>query len=156
VTGKTTLPRNEIEIRPLAGSDFVDWARLWQSYLAFYQTALDPSVYRSTFARLVSGDAGEYRGFLALADGKPVGLAHYLFHRSTWQIPDICYLQDLYVDPAQRGTGLGRALIEAVYAAADAEGAPDVYWLTQEFNSTARRLYDRLAQVTPFLEYDRP
>ena len=77
------------------------------------------------------------------------GLAHYLFHRHGWRIENVCYLQDLYADPEVRGTGIGRALIEAVYAAADAAGAPSVYWLTQEFNATARRLYDRIGTLDP-------
>ena len=69
---------------------------------------------------------------------------HYIFHRHGWQIEDVCYLQDLYVAPEARGRGAGRPLIEAVYAAADAAGGPNVYWLTEETNATARRLYDRV------------
>jgi GNAT superfamily N-acetyltransferase len=84
-----------------------------------------------------------------------VGLAHYIFHRHGWQIADVTYLQDLYVTPDTRGTGAGRALIEAVYAAADTAGRPNVYWLTQEFNTTARRLYDRIGTATPFIKYKR-
>ena len=56
---------------------------------------------------------------------------------------------------AARGCGVGRSLIEAVYAAADARGADQVYWLTQEFNATARRLYDQVATATPFIKYRR-
>ena len=84
-----------------------------------------------------------------------VGLAHFLFHRHAWKQEEVCYLQDLYAAPEQRGTGVGWALIEAVYAEADARGAPTVYWLTQSFNETARRLYDRIGAVTPFIKYQR-
>ncbi|NNF92000.1 MAG: GNAT family N-acetyltransferase, partial [Boseongicola sp.] len=86
---------------------------------------------------------------------RPVGLAHYLFHRHGWSVADVCYLQDLYADPEVRGQGIGRALIEDVYAKADAAGAPSVYWLTQDFNTQARRLYDRIGEVTPFIKYKR-
>lgn len=88
-------------------------------------------------------------------DGKLVGLTHYLFHRHGWKVEDTCYLQDLYADPDVRGMGVGRALIEAVYAAADAAGAPSVYWLTQDFNHTARQLYDRIGTKSPFIKYTR-
>jgi len=88
--------------------------------------------------------------------GRLTGLVHFLFHRHAWKIEEVCYLQDLFVVPAARGTGLGRALIEAVYAAADAKGAPSVYWLTQDFNHTARRLYDSVGVLTPFIKYQRP
>ena len=142
-------------IRPIGPDDAEEWRRLWRAYLAFYETELPDSVYDSTFSRIVSGRAGEFRGVLALLDGKPVGLAHYLFHRTCWSVADTCYLQDLFADPDVRGQGIGRALIEAVYAAADAGGAASVYWLTQEFNTTARRLYDRIGVKTPFIKYKR-
>jgi len=143
-------------IRPIAATDQTEWRRLWRGYLTFYKTELPEAVSDCTFARITSGLPGEFRGFLAVLEGRPVGLAHYLFHRSSWSIADTCYLQDLFADPDVRGTGIGRALIEAVYAAADAHGAASVYWMTQEFNHTARRLYDRIGVKTPFIEYNRP
>jgi len=81
---------------------------------------------------------------------------HTIYHPHNWRREKVCYLQDLYVAPEMRGTGTGRALIEAVYAAADADGCPSVYWLTQDFNTTARQLYDRVAVLTPFIKYVRP
>ncbi|MEO0914369.1 MAG: GNAT family N-acetyltransferase, partial [Pseudomonadota bacterium] len=94
-------------------------------------------------------------GFLAEGPAGPIGLVHFITHRHGWSIEDVVYLQDLYVSPEARGTGAGRALIEAVYEAADAQGTPSVYWLTQDFNSDARKLYDRVADVTPFIKYQR-
>ncbi len=143
------------KIRPLRREDESDWRRLWTAYLAFYNTTLPEPVFASTFARLLGNDPRDFNGLIATVDGQTIGLTHYLFHRHGWKIEDTCYLQDLYVDPAARGTGLGRALIEAVYAAADAAGAPSVYWLTQDFNLDARKLYDRVAKVTPFIRYNR-
>lgn len=144
-----------IDIRPLTAADEAEWRRLWHDYLAFYETELPEAVYRSTFARMLAGGPGEYRGRLARVDGRPLGLVHFLFHRHGWKIEDTCYLQDLYVDPEARGTGLGRRLIEQVYTEADAAGTASVYWLTQDFNRTARQLYDRLATKTPFIVYRR-
>lgn len=142
-------------IRPIGPDDAPEWRRLWRAYLGFYRTELPDEVYAATFARLLSGRDGEFRGVLALVDETPVGLAHFLFHRTCWALADTCYLQDLFADPDHRGRGIGRALIEAVYAAADAEGTASVYWLTQETNTTARRLYDRIGVKTPFIEYNR-
>lgn len=144
-----------VTIRPLRAADRDDWARLWTGYLEFYKTSVPQAVYDSTFARMLGDDPRDFSCLIAEQDGRPVGLVHYLFHRHCWKIEDVCYLQDLYVDPAVRGTGAGRALIEAVYAAADANGTPAVYWLTQDFNTEARQLYDRIAQVTPFIRYNR-
>lgn len=144
-----------LAIRTLEARDEPEWRRLWTDYLTFYEATVGEDVYRATFARLLSGGANEYRGLLAEQDGRPVGLVHYLFHRHCWRVEDVCYLQDLYADPDVRGSGVGRALIEAVYTAADAKGCPTVYWMTQDFNAKARKLYDRIGKATPFIKYQR-
>lgn len=144
-----------LEIMPLQRSDEAEWRRLWRDYLAFYETELPEKIYALTWERLNSGLPNEYAGLLALSEGKPVGLAHYLFHRSCWLENNACYLQDLYADPDARGLGIGRALIEAVYERAAAQGSREVYWMTQDFNATARKLYDRIAEKTPFIIYQK-
>ena len=140
----------------MRADDRTDWAEMWHDYLVFYESSVADEVYDSTFARLLGDDPQDFNCLIAEIDGRPVGLTHYLFHRHAWRVENVCYLQDLFTRPETRGTGVGRALIEAVYAAADAKGAPNVYWLTQEFNTTARLLYDRIADVTPFIKYQRP
>lgn len=147
---------DKIEIRPIRASDWDQWCRLWTLYLKFYDTTLPDAVFKSSFERLLSAESHEYNGLIAEVAGKPVGLTHYLMHRTMWSVADTCYLQDLYVDPDMRGTGLGRALIEAVYDAAKDAGAADVYWHTQHFNAVARTLYDRIADLTPFIQYAKP
>ena len=142
-------------IRPLRATDLADWRKLWTGYLQFYQATVPDEVYASTFARLLGDDPRDFSALVAEVDGKLLGLTHYLFHRHAWKIEEVCYLQDLYVDPQARGLGLGRKLIEAVYTRADAAGAPAVYWLTQDFNAEARQLYDRIAKVSPFIRYNR-
>lgn len=144
-----------LTIRPLTPADKADWSVLWNEYLAYYETSLPADMYDLAFERMLSGDDHEFHGMMALLDGKPVGLVHYLYHRHGWKPEPVCYLQDLYVSPETRGTGAGRALIEAVYKAADKDGAPSVYWLTQDFNISARKLYDRIATQTPFIKYAR-
>ncbi|MBZ0123100.1 MAG: GNAT family N-acetyltransferase [Roseovarius sp.] len=143
-------------IRPPTAADRPEWAALWRAYLAFYETVLGEEVYETTFARLISPDHPDQKALLAVSGGRPVGLVHTIYHPHNWRLEKVCYLQDLYVAPEMRGTGTGRALIEAVYAAADADGCPAVYWLTQDFNATARRLYDRVGKLTPFVKYTRP
>ena len=145
-----------VTIRPLAPQDEPHWRRLWCDYLAFYETERPDEIYDAYFQRLLGDDPRDYSGLIAEHDGRPVGLTHYLFHRHGWRLEDVCYLQDLYADPAVRGQGIGRALIEAVYAEADRHGAPQVYWLTQDFNTQARQLYDRIGRLSPFIKYDRP
>ena len=142
-------------IRPVAARDEAEWRALWTGYLEFYQTSVPEQVYRTTFARLLSGDPHEFHGLVAERGGRLIGLTHYLFHRHCWKTENVVYLQDLFVSREARGTGAGRQLIEAVYDAADAAGCPSVYWLTQDFNTTARQLYDRIAHVTPFIRYNR-
>ncbi|WP_404934370.1 GNAT family N-acetyltransferase [Nitratireductor sp. L15S-10] len=144
-----------ISIRPLARTDEPEWRRLWTAYLEFYKTSVPEEVYATTWRRLFDNGEYEPNGLIAEIDGKPVGLVHYMFHRTCWTVGNNCYLQDLYTDPSVRGQGIGRALIEAVYEKADQAGAANVYWMTQDFNETARKLYDRIAKLTPFIKYQR-
>ncbi len=141
-------------IRELREDDFTDWHRLWTAYLAFYKTTLPEEVKTGAFARLLDAQTPVH-GLLAQVDDRPVGLVHYIFHDHLWRPEGVCYLQDLYANPAVCGCGTGGQLIEAVYAAADAAQRPRVYWLTQDFNHEARQLYDRIATLSPFIKYDR-
>lgn len=144
-----------LSIRPVEKADWSGWRRLWTGYLDFYQTTVTDEVYRTTFDRLTSGASGEFVGFLAIDGSHKVGLAHCLSHRHCWKIENVIYLQDLFVDPAMRGHGIGRALIEHVYAYADQSGSPTVYWLTKSDNTPARALYDTLATESGFVRYNR-
>lgn len=148
-------PPSDLVIRPLEPSDEPAWRPLWRGYLDYYETTLPDEVYATAFARMMSGAPGEFRGLIALRGGQALGLAHYLFHRNGWKIEPVCYLQDLTTAPEARGQGVARALIEAVYAAADAAGAPSVWWLTQEFNYRGRMLYDQVGVKTPLIRYNR-
>lgn len=149
------MSQTDLTVRDLRATDYDSWCVLWRGYLAFYETSLPDAVYETTFARLLGDDPQDFHGLVAEKDGRLVGLTHYVFHRHCWKIENVCYLQDLYADPDLRGIGIGRALINAVYARADACGCPSVYWMTQDFNHTARRLYDRIGQLTPFIKYQR-
>ena len=147
---------SKARVRPLEAGDREEWARLFQGYLDFYKSpGLADEVWESTWARLLDAD-DHPSGFVAVGDGGAlIGLTHYTFHRSTWAVAPYCYLEDLFVDPAVRGTGAGRGLIEAVYGVADARNAARVYWSTEQHNETARKLYDRIAVLTDFIQYRR-
>jgi ribosomal protein S18 acetylase RimI-like enzyme len=144
-----------VEIRPLAVGDYQAWLPLWRGYLTFYETSVADEVTDETWRRIID-PSGPIHGFAAVDDnGRLVGFVHYLFHPVTWSLADRCYLEDLFVSSETRRAGAGEALIEAVYRAADAAGADQVYWLTAHDNATARRLYDRVGRLTPFVKYQR-
>ena len=141
-----------VVIRPVGADERAAWEPLWKGYLDFYKTSVPKEVYDTTWARL--HDPNEPMGLLgAYVDGKLLGIVHYLYHRSCWTIGNYCYLQDLFVAEGARKLGLGRALIEAVYERARADGASRVHWLTHETNATARALYDTLADRPGFIQY---
>ncbi len=142
-------------IRTLQPGDRAQWDHLWQGYLDFYETVLPDDVTELTWRRLMDPEAPILGFCAARGDGALLGIVHYLFHPVAWAAGPRCYLEDLFTAPQARGHGVGRALIEAVYAAADARGADQVYWLTASTNATARRLYDQVAKATPFIKYRR-
>ncbi len=139
-------------IRPLTASDRAEWDRLWTGYLEFYKTSLPKSQYDLTFNRFLD-PAEPMFAYLAVHEGKPKGMVHIILQRSTGSVGPSCYLQDLFVDPDARGTRMGRALIEHVYHVVKEAGGTDVDWLTHESNTTARRLYDRVAKNAGFIQY---
>lgn len=143
-------------VRPVAPGDFQAWLPLWQGYNSFYgrsgPTALPDHITHTTWDRFLD-PAEPVHALVAESGGRLVGLAHYLFHRSTTMVERTCYMQDLFAGEAVRGQGVGRRLIEAVYDQARLAGSSAVYWHTHESNGTARLLYDRMATDTGFLVY---
>lgn len=143
-------------IRPVAPQDFAQWKSLWDGYNSFYgrvgETALSSEITRVTWSRFFD-EAEPVHALVAEVDGRLLGLAHYLFHRSTIMIEPTCYLQDLFTSEEARGRRIGRALIESVYERAKSAGASRVYWQTHETNAAARKLYDQVAERSGFIVY---
>lgn len=144
-----------IAIRPLAAGDGAQWEALWRGYQAFYKVEIPPAASEATWARFFD-PAEPVNALVAEADGRLVGLVHYIFHRNTWMVEPVCYLQDLFTAEAARGQGVGGALIEAVSAQARAAGCSRVYWMTHETNRQAMRLYDKVAEKSGFIQYRKP
>jgi GNAT superfamily N-acetyltransferase len=150
------VPRpRPIHVRPLTAGDRAAWQPLWDGYLRFYRAELDDAVTDRTFERLCAAADPELHGLLALDGDGAAGLAHLVFHPSTWSARPRCYLEDLFVARDRRGAGIGEALFEAIYAHAREQGAADVYWHTQQFNGPARSLYDTVGRLTSFVVYER-
>lgn len=143
---------SQIQLRPAAPDDFDAWLPLWRGYQAFYKVDIAEDVTRETWRRF--HDAGEpMHATLAEIDQRVVGIVHFIEHRSCWTRGNSMYLQDLFTDAAMRGRGVGRALIEHVYAQALARGCPRVHWLTHQTNATAMLLYDRIAERSGMVQY---
>jgi GNAT superfamily N-acetyltransferase len=145
-----------IHVRAIAQADFAQWKPLWDGYNAFYgrlgNTALPEHITQATWQRFFDETEPVF-GLVANEGSTLVGLAHYLFHRSTTRIEAVCYMQDLFTEPSARGRGVARALIEGVYREAQSRRASRVYWHTQASNVTARMLYDKVAKHYGFVVY---
>ena len=152
----TPARAHALTVRPIAAADFPAWLPLWDGYNAFYgregPTALAEEVTAASWARFLDPNEPMF-ALVAEHEGELVGLAHCLFHRSTTAIAPVCYLQDLFTASARRGLGAGRALIEAAFQRAQAEGAGRFYWQTHETNHAAMRLYDQVAEKSGFIVY---
>jgi GNAT superfamily N-acetyltransferase len=146
---------SDLEVRPARPDDERAWRLLWDGYCAFYETVVPPEVTAATWRRLF--EPGEpMEALVAEQGGEVVGFVNYVLHPSTWGMAEACYLEDLFVSPAARGTGAGRALIEAVLERANSRGWDKVYWHTRRNNARARALYDSLAQADDFVRYVVP
>ena len=150
------MPQADLIIRPASRADYAQWLDLWAGYNAFYKrtgpTAVSQEMTDLTWARFFDGYEPMH-ALVAEKDGKLLGFTHYIYHRNTTMVGPACYLQDLFTAEGARGVGVGRALIEGVYAAARAVGSPRVYWQTQAGNATAQRLYDTIAEKSDFIVY---
>ena len=146
----------EILVRPIEKTDYAGWRPLWNGYNAFYErvgpTALPEQITAATWDRFFN-PAEPVHAFVALHQDRIVGLVHYLFHRSTTRLRDVCYLQDLFTVEDLRGKGIGRKLILAVYGAAKRAGCSRVYWLTHTTNAKGRALYDKIGEHKGFIMY---
>jgi GNAT superfamily N-acetyltransferase len=152
------VPQITSTVRPLRRDDYSRWLPLWDGYNAFYgrsgETALPAEITTTTWERFFDPVEPIF-ALVAEVEEKVVGIAHYLFHRSSNKIEPVCYLQDLFTLPALRGRGIGRSLVEGVYERASQAGARRVYWHTQDTNAAGRALYDKVARHAGFIVYAR-
>lgn len=154
------MPENNVVtgvvVRVVQPKDFDQWLSLWDGYNAFYgrsgATGLPQEITETTWERFFNPIEPVF-ALVAEHEGEVVGLAHYLFHRSTTRLGPVCYLQDLFTAPTRRKLGIGKALINNVYEQAMQAGASRVYWQTQAANEAGRALYDKLARHAGFIVY---
>ncbi len=142
-------------IRDATPADEAVWRDLWQSFLAYYKTSLDPAITTCTWSRLID-PASRLQMRVAEVDGTVLGFAIYHHHESTWVMGEDCYLEDLFVAPAARGKGLGRALILDLMAISRDRGWHRLYWHTDAGNSNARRLYESIVPADGHIRYRLP
>ena len=141
-----------LTIRAIEEKDKNQWLKLWAGYLEFYKSTISPEQTEITWKRLINNEQKMF-GFVAESEEGVIGFTHCLFRPSTWTETDYCYLEDLFVDPNIRGKGIGRALMNKVIECAIEMKSKRVYWTTQEFNETARILYDSITPVSEFVQY---
>jgi GNAT superfamily N-acetyltransferase len=144
-----------LKIRAIEEKDKSQWLKLWAGYLEFYKSTISPEQTELTWKRLINNELKMF-GFVAESEEGVIGFTHCLFRPSTWTETDYCYLEDLFVDPNIRGKGVGRALMNRVFDFAKEKDSKRVYWTTQEFNKTARILYDSITPVSEFVQYRLP
>ena len=141
-----------ISVRAAIQADEPRWRELWDGYNAFYEAKVPESITQATWRRILD-PAGPILGRVAEADGRLVGFSNSVLHESTWAAAPICYLEDLFVDPAMRGSGVGRLLLQDLVMLARQHGWPKLYWHTRGNNATARRLYDTFTAADDFVRY---
>jgi len=140
-------------VRPLHATDEARWRDLWDQYCVFYEQDVSQDVTDASWRRILAGEDGFFAR-VAEQDGQVIGFANCIVHGITWAVAPVCYLEDLFVDPAVRGGGIGRALIQEVIDMAKAKGWDRVYWKTNASNAVAQVLYNKVATRTQSVVYE--
>jgi GNAT superfamily N-acetyltransferase len=148
------MTKNGVTIREIIASDRAGWEHLWQQYLHFYRADIGAEITEKTFTSLCQKQ--DLVGLVAVNDqGQVLGFMHLVYHASTWSDTSYCYIEDLFVDKSARGQNVAESLFNEAYQQAEMRGSSRVYWMTQEFNSSARSLYDKIGQRTSFIIYSK-
>ncbi|MDE1172973.1 MAG: GNAT family N-acetyltransferase [Parvibaculaceae bacterium] len=154
------MTKQKLTLRPLEARDRAAWDEMWQAYIVFYKASVPDEVTEKTWARILAPsfheEGGGFIGLVALdAAGQAAGFVHALLHLSTWSIAPVCYIEDLFVRPDVRGSGAGRALLEAIAGMGRAQGWGGCYWKTADDNYPGRTLYDKVARRTTWIVYEK-
>ena len=144
--------RLPVQIRAVSAAEHADWLALWRGYQRFYMTEIDNDTSDLTWQRFLDPNEPMFAA-LAWHDSQAVGMVHWIYHRSCWTRGDYCYLQDLFVAKQLRSNGVGRQLIEHIYASAKQDGCSRVHWMTHDSNSSAQLLYERIGKRSGFIQY---
>jgi ribosomal protein S18 acetylase RimI-like enzyme len=143
-----------INVRQIREADKSSWLELYLAYLRFYNASPDDMDSELLWDRLTNSDP-QIQGLVAESNGIVVGIAHFHYQLSTWSDTSHCYLEDLYVAERARENGVAKALIQQVQEAAIKQGCTELFWITKESNSTARKLYDKVANLSDFIRYEK-
>ncbi|CCK68647.1 GNAT family N-acetyltransferase KNAG_0B02050 [Huiozyma naganishii CBS 8797] len=151
------MASDSIAIRYVTDGDKEEWTRLWLGFRAHYDIPIPDGLGDANFKRIMDDSVDMWSAFAVdtSRDDKPIGLVNWVSRPSTWDLTDIVYLHDLYVDENERVRGVGRKLIEFVYSEADKRGTPLVYWTTDHYNHRAQLLYTKVAKKTSKVIYER-
>ena len=141
-----------ITVRQFQDADKSSWLELFHSYLKFYDAYPNEMDTDLLWDRLTNSDP-QIQGLVAESNGIVVGIAHFHYQLSTWSDTSYCYLEDLYVAEGERGNGIATELIAKVEELAKKQGCSELYWITKESNTTARKLYDKIANLSDFVRY---
>jgi GNAT superfamily N-acetyltransferase len=142
-----------VTIRRIEAGDEARWRELWDAYTRFYEREPDEAVTRRTWSHILDPAYPVYAIVAETGDGRVIGIANYVIHENTSTLTPVCYLEDLFVDPARRAAGVGKQLIDWILAESKARGWSRLYWQTKENNYRARGLYDKYGPHSGFVRY---
>lgn len=148
------MPDAGLTIRPAGADDRAVWETLWRGFCSHFGADLTPAVNDGLWSRITDPAQPIHCLLASDAEGRPLGFTHYVLHLHTWSLRTVCYLEDLFVAPDDRGSGAAPALIAALKELGQREGWRRIYWHTHEDNYRARSLYDRVAKRTDYVRYD--
>jgi ribosomal protein S18 acetylase RimI-like enzyme len=144
------------EVRDVELADHAEWQRMWLANCAHYNVSIPAADSGELWRRIMDPEypVGALVSGASAGESPLVGFANYVLRPHTFSSRMVCYLEDLWVDPSARGAGWGQKFIDALTVRGRAQGWRRIYRHTEADNLAARRLYDRVSQLTNYVRYD--
>jgi ribosomal protein S18 acetylase RimI-like enzyme len=141
-----------VTIRKVTQNDFEAWVKLYHGYADFYQVPMNDEILNNVWTWIFDSSTSFYC-LVAELDTKLVGFMHYRAMPSPLRGKMLGFLDDLYVMPEARGTGVVDKLFDGLKDQAEQNNWPLVRWITAEDNYRGRAYYDKMSDKTKWVTY---
>jgi GNAT superfamily N-acetyltransferase len=141
-----------MSVRPIRPGDVPAVVGLVRELAEYEKAAHEVRLTEEHLTAALFGDSPKLFGHVAVAGGEVVGMALWFLNFSTWRGTHGIYLEDLYVQPGHRGSGLGRELLRTLAEVCVERGYSRLEWSVLDWNTLSIDFY-KAAGAVPMDEW---